>query len=125
MVVGVLLFEVDLVLAQSERSTSSPWDEAQVGVCAFVTNKIVLAFQNTVQDPRDTLDFVGVALNGRWKLLLVEIVEPESFQSANNGGFHSCKGTIPSTLPKIRALAGHLEHEPLLDIVFLGRGCVC
>lgn len=64
MIVGVLLLEVDFVLTHGERSESSPCDEAQVCICALVTNQVLFSFQCIVQHLRDTLNFVGITLNG-------------------------------------------------------------
>lgn len=66
----------------------------------------LLALEQPVEDGDDAQNLLLVALNGRGHLLRVELVEPDG-------------------LAEVRALAGHLEVDELLDVpVLVGGGAL-
>lgn len=72
----------------------------------FIAHDKLLSFQVAVQNTDNAKNFLAVALNGRWQLLRMP----------------HCK---PSRLTEIRALAAHLEVQPLAHLILQGTGSVC
>lgn len=78
-------------------------DEGEVSYSALSANEPLLLLQNTVQDAKDTLDLILVALNCAWNLLGVVPGEPRS-------------------LTVVRTLSRGLEEEPLELVELVGLG---
>lgn len=102
----VITLEIDLYVAGDVGSQLVPRDEAQISVCALITNKIFFALQNGVQNHGDTLNLVGITVLCRLHLLGMELLEP-------------------GCLAKIGTLAGDLEVKVLFTVVLLGERSVC
>jgi len=95
-----LLVEVEAILEKLIDSEFVVAKESEVGDGAFAADQPFAFAQDTLQDSKDTLDFLLVALNGTGEFLVVEVGEPLG-------------------LAKVWALAGGLEIEPLLELALL------
>ena len=72
----VIALEINIRIASDVISQLVPRDEAQISVSALVSNKVLLALQNGVQNYGDSLDLSGVPVFRRLDLLRMEFVEP-------------------------------------------------
>ena len=102
-IIGIILLEIDLFTGKHVRQGGVPGDKGQIGIGALIAHEVVARGQHFVQHLGHAPGFVAVALNGRGQLFRVEVGEP-------------------GRLAEVRALAGHLEMEPLLGVVFLPEG---
>lgn len=85
-----------------------PRHERHIGKGHLVTDKPLgvsrLGSQDPLNDTKHALDLVGVALDGGRELLRMKVLEP-------------------AALAEVRALAAHLEVQPLVaEVAFLQRG---
>lgn len=79
------------------------WKKKKKEDSPFLTNEVRLALQEVIQHLDDAHELLVVSLLGAGDVFWVELAEP--------GG-----------LAKVRALAGHLKVQKLLEVVFLGKG---
>lgn len=89
----------------SARKDFRKWTSMQEKHSRLVSNQVLLAGQNILEDADDSDKLVVISLPGALDLFGMEVAEP-------------------SSLTKVRPLTGHLEVQILLGVVLLGEGGV-
>src|SRR3569833_1807702 len=64
-IIGSLFCDIEPISLQPLVSNEGPVDKAQIRICNLVSHKVLIPFENRVQDPSDSLDLVQVSGRGR------------------------------------------------------------
>lgn len=94
-----------LRLKVSAREDLRKWASRQEKHSRLVSNQVLLALQNILEDADDSDKLIVISFPGALDLFGMEVAEP-------------------SSLTKVRPLTGHLEVQVLLGVVLLGEGGV-